>query len=237
MASYLDEIPDGVALNATVVETISQSGVIDGSGERFRNKYEFDVSNSEAYEQAWTDYPNAWDVYLGTAGETFGDHDFSDTTEVEGEALPNPQVLLQAINFYIYTTGEDPLFDEAQEEILQVRVASATDGVPLVDNGRLQSFDRYARSDGQGVASYENPDAFYDPEVYDRVVSSDGFLPTVTMNGEQTLSDKYENQTVLDVLTTDEKNRTEYENVINGPASEYGWGGSYASGGKLAREI
>jgi len=235
MASYLDEIPDGIALNATTFQAITQSGMIDGSGERFRNKYEFDLNDADAYEAAWTAYPNAWDVYLGTAGETFADHAFSGTTEVEGEEFSNPQVLLQAINFYIYTTGEDALFAEAQEETLVTQVGA--NGVPLNDSGRLQSFDKYVRDEGSGVGTYENPNAFYDPEVYDNVVSSDGFLPRIIMDGEQTLSSKYVGQPVLDVLTTEEKNRTEYENVINGPQSAYSWGSAYASGGKLAREI
>jgi len=235
MSSYLDEIPDGIRLNATTFESVTQNGVIDGSGERFRNKYQFDVNDENAYEQAWVDYPNAWDVYLGTVGETFSDHAFNGVTEVEGEELSNPQVLLQAINFYIYTTGEDPLFAEAQEE--QLETQSTVDGVPLSDSGRLQSFDKYVRDEGSGVGTYENPNAFYDSEVYDNVVSSDGFLPRVTMNGEQTLSTKYDGDVVLDVLTTEEKNRTEYENVLNGPDSAYGWGSPYATGGKLAREV
>ena len=231
MASYLDEIPDNIALNGTTFEAISQSGPIDGSGERFRNKYEFDVSNPDAYEQAWSDYQYAWDVYLGTSGENFAGNSFDGTTEVEGEALPNPQVLLQAINFYIYTAGEDPAFEKAQEESLTTQVSVS---------GNLQAMDRYARDDGQGVATYENPNAFYDPEVYDRLVDAsdpDSRLPKVTLDGSQTLSNKYEGLPVLEVLTTEEKNSTEYESVINGPSSEYGWGSPYATGGKLAREV
>jgi len=237
MSSYLDEIPDGIALNATTVEAISQAGRIDGSTEQFRVKYEFDVSSPEAYENAWTAYPSAWDVYLGTSGKNFSNTPFSGETLVEGKILPNAQVLLQAISFYIYTEGEDTLFAEAQREVLKVRAVDATDGVPLVDDGRIRAMEQYITDRGTGTGTYENPDAFYNPEVYDNVVSSDGFLPRVVLDGSQTLADKYAGQPVLDVLTTNEKARTEYENVTKGAESEYGWGSQYATGGKLAREI
>lgn len=237
MASYLDEIPDGIALNATTFETVSQAGRIDGSTEQYRLKYEFDTSNPEAYEAAWEKYPSAWDVYLGTSGKNFANTPFDGETEVEGELASNPQVLLQAISFYIYTEGEDVLFAEAQREVLQLRVANSTDGIPLVDDGRIRTFEKYIRDEGSGVGTYENPNAFYDPEVYDAVVSTDGYLPRVTLNGSQTLEDKYVGQPILNVLTPDEKSRTEYENVVKGAESEYGWGSPYASSGKLARDI
>jgi hypothetical protein len=237
MSSYIDEIPDGIKLNDTVFQAISQNGSIDGSTERYRIKYEFDVSSPTEYENAWTQYPSAWDVYLGTTGKNFGNTPFSGETLVDGKLLPNSQVLLQAISFYVYTEGEDTLFAEAQQEVLRFRVLSATDGTPLVDDGRIRSLERYITETGSGTGTYENPDAFYNPEVYDNVVSSDGFLPRVILDGSQTLANKYVGQPVLEVLTTAEKNRTEYENVINGAESEYGWGSAYSTGGKLAREI
>jgi hypothetical protein len=237
MSSYLDEIPDGIALNSTVFETISQAGRIDGSTERYRTKYEFDTSSESAYEAAWVAYPSAWDVYVGTSGATSSIIPFSGNTEIEGELVSNPVALLRAISFYIYTEGEDTLFAEAQREELKFRVLSSTDGTPLVDDGRIRSMEKYITERGSGTGTYENPDAFYNPEVYDNVVSSDGFLPRVVLDGSQTLADKYAGQPVLDVLTTNEKARTEYENVTKGAESEYGWGSSYATGGKLAREI
>lgn len=237
MSSYIDEIPDGIKLNDTVFQAISQNGSIDGSTERYRIKYEFDVSSPTEYENSWTQYPSAWDVYLGTTGKNFANTPFSEETLVEGKLLPNSQVLLQAISFYVYTEGEDTLFAEAQQEVLRFRVLSATDGTPLVDDGRIRSLERYIPESGSGVGTYDNPDAFYNPQVYDNVVSSDGFLPRVILDGSQTLANKYVGQPVLEVLTTAEKNRTEYENVIKGAESEYGWGGQYASGGKLAREV
>ena len=237
MASYLDEIPDGIALNSTTFETVKQAGRIDGSTERYRVKYEFDISSPEEYQAAWTEYPYAWDVYVGTSGVVFGDKPFSSDTLVEDRLLPNPVVLLSAINFYIYTEGEDTLFAEAQREILQVRVADATDGIPLVDDGRIRSLTNYINETGSGLGTYEHPNAFYDPEVYDNVVSSDGFLPRVTLDGSLTLANKYEEQPILEVLTTQEKARTVYENILNGPESIYGWGSPYATGGKSAREV
>lgn len=237
MSSYIDEIPDGIKLNDTIFEAITQVGNIDGSTERYRVKYEFDVSSPTEYENAWTQYPSAWDVYLGTTGKNFSNTPFSGETLVEGKLLPNSQVLLQAISFYVYTEGEDTLFAEAQREVLQLRVANATDGIPLVDDGRIRTFEKYIRDEGSGVGTYENPDAFYNPEVYDNVVSSDGFLPRVTLNGSQTLASKYEGEAVLEVLSTDAQLQTEYENVRSLSDSTYGWGSPYASGGKKGREI
>ena len=237
MSSYIDEIPDGIKLNDTVFEAITQTGRIDGSTERYRNSYEFDTSNPQAYQQAWLDYPSAWDVYFGTTGKTFANTPFEGTAELEGKLLQNPQILLQAISFYIYTEGEDILFAEAQREVLELRVASSTDGIPLVDDGRIRAMEQYITDRGTGIGTYENPDAFYNPEVYDNVVSSDGFLPRVTMSGSQTLSSKYAGEAVLEVLSTDAQLQTEYENVLNLSDSTYGWGSPYATGGKKAREI
>ena len=240
MASYLDEIPDGIALNDTPVETISQAGVIDGSTERFRVKYEFDVNDAAAYEAAWTSYPSAWDIYLGVTGKTFANTDFSGTTTVEEEILPNPVVLQQAINFYIYTTGEDSSFTEAQQEIL-VTAAVAT------DSQQFRRLENYIPETGSGIGTYENPNAFYDPDVYNRVVDASDNLPRVSLDGSQTISYKYNSSdSVVNVMTSTTLSRTEYQAVINGPDSAldtvensgfYDWGGPYATGGKKGRDI
>lgn len=240
MASYLDEIPDGIALNDTPVETISQSGVIDGSTERFRVKYEFDVNDPSAYSAAWTAYPSAWNVYLGVTGKTFGNTPFGGTSSVEGESLANPVVLQQAINFYIYTAGADTLFDEAQQEIL-VTASVAT------DSQQFRRLENYIPETGSGIGTYENPNAFYDPDVYNRVVDSSDNLPRVTLDGSQTISQKYNSSDqVVTVMTSTTLSRTEYESVLNGPNSSldvvensgfYDWGGPYATGGKKGRDV
>jgi len=234
--SYIDEIPEKIALNSTVFEAISQSGKIEGSTERYRVSYEFDVSNPESYAQAWVDYPNAWNVYLGTSGVTYAAKPFAEKTAVEGISLDNPIVLQAAIAFYIYTVGEDTLFAEAQREVLLPRVLNASDGTPLTDDGRIRSLENYINERGSGTGTYENPNAFYDPGVYDNVVSSDGFLPRVVLDGSQTLANKYSGMPILDLLPSDEQVRTEYESVLMQSESAYGWGSPYATGGKKARE-
>lgn len=227
MASYLDEISDGIALNDTPVETISQSGVIDGSTERFRVKYEFDVNDPSAYSAAWTAYPSAWNVYLGVTGKTFGNTPFDGTSSVEGESLANPVVLQQAINFYIYTAGADTLFDEAQQEILVTAVAAS--------DGRIRSLENYIKETGSGNGTYENPNAFYDTDVYERVANASDFLPRVTLNGDQTISQKTDSGRDVDfsqIFSSDQLTSTEYETTRNGPSGFYDWGSSYATGKK-----
>ena len=91
----------------------------------------------------------------------------------------------------------------------------------------------YIESEGTSVGTYENPDAFYNPEVYDRV-TNDGAdeIPRVQLNGEKIISSRTTDKPHLaDIYSAEQLASTEYETTRNGPKSMHDWGGPYATGG------
>lgn len=179
---------------------------INSSGDKV-NTVEFDHTSEAAYDAIAAEYPNAWDTYYDDG-----------ISPAPAYSLENADKLQTAVNFYLYVNPEARL----EEEFLQTPSLDSVDLAP------------YIREEGSSVGTYENPDAFYDEDVYDRVTSGGTVaLPRVELDGSRTINAKADSGRDVDfaqLFSSEQLNSTEYETVRKGPRSAYDWGGAYASG-------
>jgi hypothetical protein len=187
---------------------------VDSLGERYRKVVEFDLSSEEAYDEMVTLYPTAWDLYY-------------EGTDFAGSApaySPEDAVRLQeAIKFYLYSTESETINVEDSAYISGI----ISDGEEIrIDAPRVSPY----MSESGGT--YENPDAFYNQEVYDRV-TNDGVdpLPLAVADGVRAVSDRIVDKPQLsDMYSTEQLAMLEYEISRATPKSEYDHFGPYATG-------
>lgn len=174
---------------------------------------EFDVNSKAAYDQMVIDFPNAWDEYFGGSGGA-------------PAYTPEDAVKLQeAVRFWQYMNiGEDILEEPTNQ----------TEADAWAAQNRWHSEHATTFAPKAGDAAYENPEAFYDPEVYDRQVVPDGDgnrdpqgLERLPLDSAQTIS---AHDPKDDVFDTEYLGMTEYETTHRSPANPYEWGGEYAVG-------
>ncbi len=126
----------------------------------------------------------------------------------------NASSFKDALAFYLYITEDETYQYVASED--------STDFAP------------YIREEGSSPGTYENPDAYYNQDVYDRVTNSGADpLPRVEMDGDKVIgannltTDKPQ---YAEMYSTEQLAATEYETVKKGPKTAYDWGGAYATG-------
>lgn len=126
----------------------------------------------------------------------------------------NAVALKEALAFYLYITEDETYQDVIAEESID--------------------FAPYIREEGSSTGTYENPDAFYDPEVYDRVTNGGvDPVPRVELNGDKVVGANdltTEKPQYADMYSSEQLASTEYETVRKGPKTAYDWGGPYATG-------
>lgn len=126
----------------------------------------------------------------------------------------NALALKDAVAFYLYIT-EDETYQDVPAE-------------------RAVDFAPYIREEGSSIGTYENPDAYYDEDVYNRV-TNDGAdpVPRVEMDGSKIVGAgnlTTEKPQYTEMYSAEQLASTEYETVRKGPRTAYDWGGAYATG-------
>jgi len=144
------------------------------------------------------------------------DEYFGGSSGAPDYSFENAQKLQEALAFFLYVSDGETYDDIAAEESID--------------------FAPYIREEGSSTGTYENPDAFYDTDVYNRV-TNDGAdpVPRVELNGERTVGSVLgsgRDVNYSDLYSSEQLNSTEYETVRNGPKSFYDWGSPYATGKK-----
>lgn len=95
-------------------------------------------------------------------------------------------------------------------------------------------FSPYARDTGNGVQTLENPNAFYDMDVYNSVTNNGANpLPKVQMDGDKVIGANNlttEKPQYADMYSAQQLAATEYKTTQELPQSAYDWGGPYATG-------
>lgn len=189
---------------------ISMDTPVDSLGERYRLIVEFDLSSSYAYDAKLVDYPNAWEAYY-------------DETPAPAYTPENAVKLQEAIKFWLYMNeGETVNFDDTFDSN---GVFSHGEEI-RIDAPRISPYMR------EGGGTYENPNATWDQEVYDRVTNNGADpLPLLEMDSDRPISDRaIDKPQISHMYSAEQLARREYEISRAIPKSEYDWGGPYASG-------
>ena len=147
-----------------------------------------------------------------TAWDTY----FGGSSGAPSYSSENALKLKEAIAFYLWISE-----DESYEDVA---------AIPSID------FSPYIREEGSSTGTYENPNAFYDVDVYNRVTDNGAnSLPRVDLGGDRVISASLDSGRSVDFSTlysSEQLGSTEYETVRKGPKSVYDWGGPYATGKK-----
>lgn len=199
----------------TPAAAISMNTPVDSLGERYRSIIEFDLSSEEVYDAMVVKYPTAWDLYY-------------DGTDFAGSApayTPEDAVRLQeAIKYYLYTT---------ETETANVAFSTYIEGLMIDDADEIRvDAPRLHPYMSESGGTYENPDAAYNQEVYDRV-TNDGVdpIPLLPTDGSRAIADRLVDKAYLgDMYSTEQQAMLEYQISRAAPKSEYDQFGSYATG-------
>lgn len=198
----------------TPAAAITMNTPVDSLGERYRKIVEFDLSSAESYDAMVVKYPNAWGLYY-------------DGTAFAGAApayTPEDALRLQeAIKYYLYTT---------ESETANVDFSTFIDG--LIDDADEIRVDapRLHPYMSESGGTYENPDAAYNQEVYDRV-TNDGVdpIPLLETDSSRLIIDRVADKPHLaSMYSAEQKTMFEYQISRATPKSEYDQFGSYAVG-------
>lgn len=187
---------------------ITMNSPVDSLGERYRLVVEFDLSSEEAYDAMVTEYPDAWDAYY-------------DEAVAPAYSPENAVKLQEAIKFWLYmddgeTVNVDPSFDSVFSQGEEIRV----------DAPRVSP---YMRESG---GTYENPDAAYNQDVYDRVTNGETEpIPLLETDSSRDVADRaIDKPQLLDMYSSYQLARSEYELHRSSPVSQYDQFGPYATG-------
>lgn len=203
---------------------------VDSQGERYTNtgkSFDFVYRNEESYNELVGDYKQAWISYFEI--ETHDENGQEIPFSMPAYSEENAQKLQDVIRFALYMDSEE-----------EVNVELTNDGEPIRGHGvwsegekiRNDSprFSPYAGQDG----SYENPETFYNQELYDEVTDNgQDPIPTLEMDGDRiilTNTELSERPHLAEVWSSDYREGTEYESVRRGPKTPWEWGGPYATG-------
>lgn len=193
----------------TPAAAITMDAPVDSLGERYRNIVEFDLSSQEVYAAMLVKYPEAWSSYYD---------------EVAPSYTPENSVKLnEAIKFWLYITDS---------ETINVEDYAFGDG--LYSDGEEVRVDapRLSPYMSEGGGTYENPNAAYDQEVYDRVTTNGTVpLPLLEMDGDKDVSSRTVDKPQLSSMYSAEQlAMVEYEISRAAPKSQYDQFGPYATG-------
>jgi hypothetical protein len=192
---------------------ISMDTPVDSLGERYRSIVEFDLSSVVSYDAFVTKYPTAWDAYYGPELPALDAPSYSPENALK---------LQEAVKFYLYMNEGETINVEPYDY-----------GGLLSDGDNIlvtaPSITPYAAESG---GAYENPNAFYDQDVYDRVTNNGTeALPLLEMDSARDINARaVDKPQLLEMYSTEQLAMKEYEVSRNTPVSDYDWGGSYATG-------
>lgn len=199
--------------------SIEMAAPVDAAGERYRNIVEFDLTDSDVYDDMLAKYPTAWVEYYDDSAP--------------GYSAENAVKLQEAIKFHLYINeGESAnvvpfLVESGEEEEIAFEVY---EGIISNYEGAFKDAPRISPYMKESGGTYEHPNAFYDQTVYGNVESS-GFLPLVIMDGDTAINDRVAvNANLADMYSVEQLALKEYQTSRATPKSQYDWGGSYSTG-------
>ena len=186
---------------------------VDSIGERYRDVVEFDLSSEVAYDSFVAKYPDAWDAYFGPENPAIVTPAYS---------AENAVSLKEAIKFYLYVNEGETI---NVVDYVRGGIYSPEEAV-RVDAPRISP---YAAESG---GAYENPDSFYDSEVYSNVTSGETIpIPLLPTDGSRDVSDRVTDKPHLSGMYSSEQlAMKEYEINRASPKTEYDNFGPYAVG-------
>lgn len=213
MANSATPIPDNT------VPKPGTSILQDTRTKSYREPYapgvEFVIDSQGVYSEFAGKYPHAWVEYYGGVSQP----SYSPENAVKFQ---------EAIRFWEYNNiGETVTFPKPALPNTYGAPELPATGEDVKQPSWVANF-----APRGGDATYENPEAFYDGNVYARTVgkNSDGTsgatgeLPRAILNGSRQIADNPN-----DIFSSGYVTKTEYETTYSVPKTPYEWGGEYAT--------
>lgn len=189
----------------------------DSYGERFRDIVEFNRSDPASVAALFAKYPEAWQAFYD---------EVAPTPLVPVGASPEQVFevgtkLYDAIHFWLYIT---------EDETISLIRPPDPGQFSVIEPDNEQSFETQPRIAPYPPGQLENPNAFHDQEVFDRVTNNGADpLPLVDSNGWRIMSNVVAGSTVAGLLSAPQLGMTEYETTHNVFSSPYDYGGMYSA--------